>query len=81
MQQVDLFSKPCKNPLKLYPHYILESSSQLGRLFDFYQYCGVCRRLAFTDGNYGARQLSRYQKPFPDSSINPKSGPCSGDTL
>lgn len=48
--------KPCKNPLNMYPHYILQSSSISGRVMDFYQYCGVCRKLAFQENNFGARQ-------------------------
>lgn len=37
-------------------HFILESSSIMGKYFDRLGYCGICRKLAFQDGNFGARQ-------------------------
>ena len=75
-------SVDCKNPLNLYPHGILESSSNLGKYFDRLGYCGICRALAFTD-NMGPTNPEpiRKSKSFPDSKINKRSGPCSNDTL
>ncbi len=67
----------------MYPHYILESSSIQGRLFDHLGYCGVCRKLAFSDNNAPTNPTPiPKHKPYPDSKINNKYfNQCGKDTL
>jgi hypothetical protein len=42
-----IISKPCKNPLQMYPHDILPGRGV--KPMELLGYCGVCAKLAFTD--------------------------------
>ena len=56
-------SKKCKNPLHMYPHYILESKSIQNRVMDRLGYCSVCSSLAFQDNVISTPIYSTIHKP------------------
>ena len=48
-QDLKILSKPCKNPLRMHPHYILPGVGV--QPMELLGYCGVCSKLAFTDNS------------------------------
>jgi len=44
-----IISKPCKNPLRIYPHDILPGVGL--KQMELLGYCGVCSKLAFLDNS------------------------------
>ena len=43
-------AKRCRNPLKMYEHYILPGEGV--KPMELLGYCGVCAKLAFTDNQF-----------------------------
>lgn len=75
-----ILSKPCKNPLHMYPHDILPGKGL--KPLELLGYCGVCSNLAFNSNTSPNTPIGIRNKPsYPDSKINRKSGTCSNDTL
>lgn len=62
----------CSNYGRLgYEHYILESSSEIGKYFDRLCICAICRKVAFTDNFLPTTEEPvRRGAPYRDSKIN-----------
>ena len=62
-----------------YPHFVIPNKPM--KLNEKLGYCSICWNVEAKRDNFGARQESKYSKPYSDSNINPNSGPCGNDTL